>query len=114
MHTEKQRQAARDNARERAVRLRDALFAKFGNSCKRCGFTDRRALQFDHISSDGGGSRRLFYKDRWKYYRQMLEDPDARIQVLCANCNWIKRHEQQEWSRPDPITATAIRDDDLL
>src|SRR5438445_10103504 len=36
-------------------RLRDQVFELLGDKCVRCGFADRRALQFDHIS--GGGNR---------------------------------------------------------
>lgn len=33
--------------------LRDKALSKLGNQCIACGFTDKRALQIDHINSDG-------------------------------------------------------------
>lgn len=63
--------------------------------CVRCGFTDIRALQFDHIHGDG-------FKDKRGSTRRMLDyilHPDEareKLQLLCANCNWIKRAENNE------------------
>jgi RNase P subunit RPR2 len=58
--------------------------------CVQCGFSDYRALQIDHIS--GGGSRKR--KDS-SVLTQIKENPDN-FQILCANCNWIKRAENNE------------------
>lgn len=66
-------------------------FAYYGNKCNHCGFLDTRALQFDHVNNDGykeinghGGhivARLLLLgKESW-----------AKYQLLCANCNWIKK-----------------------
>lgn len=67
-----------------------------GKRCVICGFSDIRALQFDHINGDG-------YKERRKcaitYYYKYINDPELakkKFQVLCANCNWIKRYENKE------------------
>jgi hypothetical protein len=63
--------------------------AKLGGKCKRCGFSDKRALQFDHI--EGIGSKR---PTGWAYFKDIQEGARAgKIQLLCANCNQIKRHE---------------------
>ena len=58
--------------------------------CKNCGFDDIRALQIDHIFGNGP-EMRLSKPGIMKYY---LENPDTAyedLQILCANCNWIKR-----------------------
>jgi len=78
---------------------RDALLKLLGDKCGRCGFADRRALQFDHINGDGHkerGSRNGGYGA--KKLRDWLRDPEikTKLQLLCANCNWIKRSENQE------------------
>lgn len=74
-----------------------------GGKCVRCGYSDHRALQIDHV--DGNG-----YKDTAKqrqsrgsvgYYRKVIMDTatgDTSYQILCANCNWIKRYENNEHS----------------
>lgn len=80
------------------TRYRDILFSVLGERCIRCGFSDRRALQLDHLNGKG----RKDYKSKgggpyyYKYYADHLEEAKQKLQVLCANCNWIKRHENKE------------------
>jgi len=75
---------------------RDKLFEILGGAkCSKCGFSDKRALQFDHIN--GGGTYLLKVKERkdHHYYVKYANNPElARqtFQILCANCNCIKRH----------------------
>ena len=76
------------------------LFEILGSQCVRCGFDDKRALQFDHI--EGGGSQeRKEFKGKKETYRHYASNPELakqKLQVLCANCNWIKRAEKQQFS----------------
>lgn len=77
------------------------LFDALGNVCKRCGFEDRRALQIDHINGGGQADRKsMGYKSGYPYtyYKKILAMADypARYQLLCANCNWIKKAENNE------------------
>lgn len=70
-----------------------------GGCCVRCGFSDIRALQIDHVN--GGGTREKrnggTYQMYRRLYRMVLNNEVIRdYQVLCANCNWIKRHENHE------------------
>lgn len=72
--------------------------------CNRCSFSDWRALQIDHIN--GGGARDERTKQgNWPMWRlrtwliENLEEGRRLYQVLCANCNWIKRHENNELGR---------------
>lgn len=80
--------------KELARNLRLAVLAFLGNKCKRCGFSDNRALQIDHVH--GGGKQELKGLSREQYYHKVLADSEGLYQLLCANCNWIKRHENQE------------------
>lgn len=67
-----------------------------GNRCKLCGFSDKRALQIDHVNGKGREERR---KQKAEYYRFILAQLKAGskdYQCLCANCNWIKRVEKRE------------------
>ena len=64
----------------------------------KCGFSDIRALQLDHIA--GGG---LKERDKFKgpvtmyyYYSKNLDIAKEKLQVLCANCNYVKRYENEE------------------
>lgn len=81
---------------EASRRRRKAVLALLGGRCMRCGFDDPRALQVDHVHDDG-------YEERHaekNHYRKMIakilrgEELD-RYQLLCANCNWIKRAERE-------------------
>jgi len=75
------------------TRKRAAVLAHLSNKCRRCGFSDCRALQIDHI--DGGGGKELRCTAQWTYLNRVLAE-SFRFQLLCANCNWIKRSEKSE------------------
>lgn len=67
-----------------------------GKKCVSCGITDERVLQFDHI--DGGGrqdvKRFTGHLDRLRaYYTQNPKIARMSLQIHCANCNQIRKHE---------------------
>ena len=64
------------------------------NSCE---FDDIRALSIDHIN--GGGSKEKKQLRSHDFNRLVLERNGVGYQILCANCNWIKRHENDELKR---------------
>jgi hypothetical protein len=78
--------------------MREELIKKLGSSCIKCGFSDPRALQIDHIN--GGGTDELKqFGCCWSMYKFYVYNPDKiinHLQLLCANCNWIKKHEKKE------------------
>lgn len=83
--------------REQHRENRKMAMEVLGNCCKRCGFSDERALQIDHIN--GGGVQELRNTPSYARYRWIRDNPEEakkKYQVLCANCNWIKRHENNE------------------
>lgn len=86
------------------------LIAQMGGCCVRCGFSDERALQVDHIH--GGGSQAIkngLNTGTARYYREVLANPD-KYQLLCANCNWIKRAENNEAvGRYSPHKVSVVR-----
>jgi len=79
------------------------LLANGSPYCKNCGFTDVRALQLDHINGGGNDDRkRLGGSDvEITYYLKHLNEARETLQVLCANCNWVKKYENNEhaWSK---------------
>ena len=75
-------------------RLRQEILVLLGNACKRCGFDDARALQIDHIR--GGGALEKKKIGTHTMYRKIIRDGGIGYQILCANCNWIKRAEIEE------------------
>lgn len=86
-------------------RLRKAAVDILGGVCIRCGFSDIRALQIDHINGGGHAERKIVNKKsgRQHYYKQVVDsvlNNENKYQLLCANCNWIKRFENNENRRP--------------
>lgn len=82
--------------------LRDEALKFLGNKCSNpnClvpnGCSDKRCLQIDHIQG-------VCHQDEPRLvgialYLDILESADSkeRYQLLCANCNWIKRSENNE------------------
>jgi len=87
--------------RKRYWKRKEYIFKELGNKCKHCRISDLRVLQIDHI--DGGGHKEIksFNSGGFLhyYYRQLIQDRDKflkKYQLLCANCNWIKRVENGE------------------
>ncbi len=81
-------------------KLKAEVYSHYGMSCRSCGFSDPRALSIDHINGGGGehcrqigGSGKTFY--RWLRNNSFPDD----FQVLCMNCQWIKRHTNNEMKR---------------
>jgi len=79
-------------------KVRFQIIDLLGGKCVVCGFSDWRALQVDHIK--GGG-----YKERVQGHTpsallkdiiKSIKNNKKKYQLLCANCNWIKRYENKE------------------
>lgn len=78
---------------------RQELIALFGGKCVRCEFDDYRALQLDHKIAVGH-KRKSFSSATLVRMMQKDEKGMREIyQLLCANCNWIKRHKNNETNR---------------
>jgi len=73
------------------------IIALLGGKCK-CGFSDPRALQIDHVNGHGNKEKREAGSTITYYNRilKRIKEGSKDYQVLCANCNWIKRHEMRE------------------
>jgi hypothetical protein len=87
------------------------LFDILGNKCIKCGITDTRVLQIDHIS--GGGRNEILVNKKLRggqkksgYY---LKHPEliSKIQLLCANCHVIKTFENREFIRKKVVLPCA-------
>jgi hypothetical protein len=104
LHPEKVK-AYQDKSRKDA---KAAAFKKLGGKCSNpaCqwlnpdgsrGCTDHRCLQVDHVEGGGNAERKMKRSwDQRALYKRVIEDEEGRYQLLCSNCNWIKRHEHGE------------------
>lgn len=90
-----------NKVREYRYRVKDKLFDILGHKCVKCGFDDKRALQFDHKNGDGNIDRKKLggCDASYRYYVKHPEEAKEKLQVMCANCNWIKRAENFEHRR---------------
>lgn len=91
---------ARQRASEKRydAKQRERVMEKFGRRCAHCGFGDVRALQIDHVEGGGIHDRGRRRTGRWStYLKRVADDTTGKYQLLCANCNWIKRAEREEW-----------------
>ena len=62
-------------------------------------YTDIRALQIDHVNGGGKQELKKYGKHRRQYYEYLIEkikSGSKDYQLLCANCNWIKKAVKKE------------------
>jgi hypothetical protein len=88
--------------RKRRQDIKIELFNLLGNKCsnKEClvpgGCTDQRCLQIDHVNSGGTKHIKNVKEKGYHYFSVVLEEVkkgSKEYQLMCANCNWIKRCE---------------------
>ena len=72
---------------------KNKVFAAFGCKCNMCNETDRRVLQLDHVN--GGGNKERKKMNSLARYTRALKEPE-KYQILCANCNVVKKFENGE------------------
>lgn len=85
----------KEYSRERQRKLRDKAIEVLGGSrCIKCGFSDIRALQIDHVNGNGKKEREKM--GQIVMYKKIIDTNGVGYQILCANCNWIKRHTHNE------------------
>ena len=83
---------------------RMTLLELLGNKCSnpKClvpdGCKDVRCLQLDHVNGGGFKERKRFghVNMMYRYYYKYQDEAIKYLQILCANCNWIKRYENGE------------------
>lgn len=86
--------------------LRKRVVAHLGARCE-CGESDIDVLHIDHVHG-GGSIERRATKLRADYYRAMLTAAPGTHQLLCPNCNWIKKHDNaSESSSPQRLASVG-------
>jgi len=101
----------RKSAREYNSRVRSKIYDFFGNKCVKCSFSDSRALQLDHINGGGNQARKAGKHGLHDKFKMIKDDPDlarATFQLLCANCNFIKRDEEYEYGKKIRLAKKLI------
>lgn len=96
----------RDVVRPKIIARRREVLELLGGKCISCGFDDYRALQIDHIHG-GGVIENKRYGSGMIFLNLVVDSiayKENKYQLLCANCNWIKKHDRGEFSG----SATAV------
>jgi RNase P subunit RPR2 len=79
------------------AKLRHKVINHLGGKCAKCGYEDIRALQIDHVKGQGAKQLNSANHQWYRYYKEVMQtEPGLIYQVLCANCNWVKRAELKE------------------
>jgi hypothetical protein len=100
--TEDAKKRHRERMRQYRIELKEEVFRHYGCGelkCARCGFEDVRALSMDHIDGSGSEHRKQL-KSPNKFYPWLKKNgyPDG-FQVLCMNCQFIKKAENNEFTK---------------
>jgi hypothetical protein len=91
--TEKFKNHRKSHYQKLVEKYKIIVFELLGGKCICCGFSDPRGFQIDHIN--GGGHRQRGGMNMYSFYKFVLAHPEE-FQLLCANCNQIKRLENKE------------------
>jgi len=90
---EKVREQVRKWGRKKYWERKVKIFQLLGDKCVKCGFSNKKALHIDHIN--GGGQQQKKSYGGARYLQYVLDHPDE-FQILCANCNQIKKYDNRE------------------
>jgi len=71
------------------ARAKSILLGILGDKCKKCGI-------IDHVKGGGSAMRKSGVRGTRKLLAHIRKHGANGFQVLCANCNWIKRCENNE------------------
>ena len=106
-HLKKWNEYQRNRSRNRRQELRQKIIDLLGGKC--CNpfnrnhgdfLSDSKCLQIDHVNGGGSGKRTRKHRGTDEsYYLNILKEIKAGskdYQLLCANCNWIKKFENNE------------------
>ncbi len=86
-HTQRNKEYSRN--------LRLKAIAALGGKCVRCGISEPKILEIDHIIPLREGHRRMKNDDLCR--RIIYEDLKENLQLLCANCHRLKTWDEG-WS----------------
>ena len=92
---------AKETSAYRAL-VRIRVLMRYGGECCKCGNKDPRVLQIDHVNGGGNAEGR---RKGVGFMNRVLRDTTGKYQLLCANCNWIKKAVNKEWPQQVGLLA---------
>ena len=99
-----QRQGGKDETLPLTTVTRRDVIRALGGKCSRCPVDDPRILQIDHRKGRGHRESLIIKPNTRQYYQLVIRDAGKHYQLLCCNCNFLKRVEEGEhrW-KPEPV-----------
>ncbi len=91
--------------------LRKECFASYGGSCFSCGVSDELLLCLDHVRDDGQFRRNAFFERvGFNLHPKILsgELPHSDYQLLCHNCNYLKKMTRSVGIRVVPFNFSDV------
>ena len=89
---------ASTSQQKRFHKVRREIIQLLGGRCSRCGYDeDWRVFQVDHVKGFPTEDDRRISRNPYRLRRDILNNP-TKYQLLCANCNQIKRYQNHEHS----------------
>ena len=100
---ERFREKKNKSTRLLTARLKQQVIDKFSKGtmqCVICGESRIYCLSIDHIHGGGSQHRRELRRHSPRsYYKWLIEEGSHKdFQVLCMNCQFVKRYEQHEYN----------------
>lgn len=81
---------------KRVAKQREEILDFLGGECSKCKFNDSRALAIDHKFGGGTKEREKIGGGYYTYVLKKLKSGSEDYQLLCFNCNQIKKIENNE------------------
>ena len=81
---------------KRVAKQRNKIIELLGGKCVKCGFNDIRALTIDHVFGGGTDERKNIGGGYYSHVLKKIENNTNEYQILCCNCNQIKKIENNE------------------
>lgn len=81
---------------KRVAKQRKEILELLGGECVKCFFNDERALAIDHKFGGGTNERKKIGGGYYSYVLKKIKNECNDYQLLCFNCNQIKKVENNE------------------
>lgn len=109
MELKERQKIYREKAKEKQKQLKLEVLCHYSPDlkCCSCGFSDVRSLSIDHIKGDGAKHRKEIGNVNFYQWIKKNNFPQG-FQVLCFNCQWIKRVENNEGNRGGYVIKKKI------
>lgn len=95
-NVEEKRRCDAISRQKRVARQRNEILLLLGNKCVSCDFDDKRVLTIDHVFGGGTKERKSVGGGYYSYVLKKIKNGTDEYQILCCNCNQIKKIENNE------------------